>query len=83
MNANERIRTAQRENDRAVLAYIRAHNRQEDAPSMNGGMTLAWYNALDRLRARGTIRYARSVYGGGYVARGFGLRGGRAVRVAW
>lgn len=83
MSANERIRAAQRENDRAVRAYILAHNRRQDAPSMNGGVSLAWLNALDRLRARGAVRYARSrSYGGGYVVRGFGLRAGRAVRVS-
>ena len=78
---NARILAAQRENERAVLAHIRECNRSGELPS-SCGWPLVWMNAEDRLRARGRTRFARSGIFGGIVARGFGLRAGRVVRIA-
>lgn len=53
MNAYQKIRAGMRRNERVVLSYLRDHD-------MNMSFILvpmAWYNAMDRLKARGRLRF--------------------------
>jgi hypothetical protein len=60
MNANKKIKAAQRENERWVLRFIRSAVKQERrwVPEVFAGM--AMHNAVTRLVARGVIRYVRT-----------------------
>ncbi len=60
MNANERIQTAKRDWERWVLQMIRKNEVWEP---MIGANRVAVYNAVDRLVARGKIRFDRRKHG--------------------
>lgn len=61
MNAHQRIKTAQRANERFVLTAIRRAERAGFYYQTTPGLTTTrMYNALDRLEAAGRIRYVRA-----------------------
>ena len=55
----QRIQSAMRENEKAVLKVVRFWNRQGEGyrPTI-GGNSISWLNAIDRLREKGKIRYS-------------------------
>ena len=64
MNAYSKIRKAMLANERKVLAFVRRTGVYDPLlPSSR-----AWRNALDRLEAKGRIKYSRRR--GGYVVSG-------------
>jgi hypothetical protein len=52
MNVNTRIKTAQRQNERDVLAHVRQHGQV-----CHIGVSVPWLNAIRRLQEAGRIRH--------------------------
>lgn len=84
--ANKKIAAAMKAKEKDVLAFIRELNREGKLfdPS---NISLAWWNALDRLKAKGLIvRFttkSRFGYPKGYVARGFVVRRRKMYRTKY
>ena len=65
MKANTRIKKAQRQNERDVLAHIRQRGHVHQI-----GRSLPWLNAIRRLQETGRIRYDRRRLGWVLVGEG-------------
>jgi len=80
-----KTRAAQKAMEKRVLSYIKTLNRRGEfyTPMLP---SVAWWNALDRLRAKGLIRYFKPrngfPYPRGYVSTVFGVRNRKPCRMA-
>lgn len=63
MTLQQRIRAAQRENERALLRVIKSAATSWRGSFWPGRMRTAWWNALERLEAKGRVRYSRAKMG--------------------
>lgn len=80
-----KTREAQMAMEKRVLDHVKSLNREGRLykPLLPG---MPWWNAMDRLEAKGLLRFykTRSVYGpSGYIARGFLVRRGKIYRVKY
>lgn len=77
--ANDRIRAAQRRNDSEVLGWVRRTNA---GPYYRprGAWSVAWWNALDRLRKAGRVRFDRRTFSGYAIVRWDARRRPRSTR---
>lgn len=68
LTAAQRIRIAQRVNEREVLKRVRAATKAGTTYHLGFGITpSAWRNAADRLEDKGIIRWSRRRWTSGYV----------------
>ena len=55
----QRIKAAQRKNERDVLAFVRRSKNEGCFHLSTFGHSIAWGNAIDRLVAKGKLRFDR------------------------
>lgn len=75
-NTHDIIKYHMREREKEVLRHVRALNRRGEGyrPEMPG---MSWWNAIDRLKEKGKIRYRRSSMIHTYGRSGYWIRKGR------